>query len=79
MNKNEAKRCEDYANFVYTLNVEQYVKDNFKSVMTDSVYRRSNCVDRYSGRGYCNDCKELVSKSDVEIESDAEWILIKMF
>ena len=31
LNKNQAKHCEDYANFVYVLNVEQYVKDNVKS------------------------------------------------
>lgn len=31
LDKSQAKHCEQYANFVYNLNVEQFVEDNFDS------------------------------------------------
>ena len=66
--KAEAKRCIDYANLNFDLCVAKYVNQNLHSVMHDSIFWRNNCSDRKSARGYCDECKEIVSKPDVEID-----------
>lgn len=66
--KTEAKCCIDYANLNFDLCVSKYVNQNLHSVMYDSIFWRNNCSDRKSARGYCNECREIVSKPDVEID-----------
>ena len=62
-----AKCCTDYANLNFDLCVAKYVNQNH-SVMHDSIFWRNNCSDRKSSRGYCDECREIVSKPDVEID-----------
>lgn len=68
LTKAQAKRCEEYANLTFNCSVMKYVNENDCNVLCDSIFWRNNCVDRNSSRGYCDECKELICKADIEID-----------
>lgn len=45
--------------------ISSYAFVNFDSIMCDTLFWRNNCTDRNSLRGFCDECKELVSQPDM--------------